>query len=348
MTNKKIAKILYQVADLLELTNAVNFEIIAYRNAARKIEYLEKDINEIYRVQYIEGLKKIEGIGDTISENIVEIITTNKLLKLKKLLDKIPKIKLEINAIPGVGPKTTTMLYQILKPKSISDLIKKLNNRIYQKKLLKISIKEKTIQDILDNVKLKDKSVQRIPKNVALPIAEKFLKHIKNIRGVKKADIVGSLRRKVKTVKDIDIVAAIAATSQKSKVKSQKVIDNFTKFDGVKSIIAQGDTKASIITHEGIQIDLEILPLDCYGNLLQHFTGSKQHNIKLRTWAKENGFSVSEHGIKVIKNGKISKIIKCQEEECVYKTLGMQFIPPEIRNGNDEIELALDHRLPIN
>ena len=320
------------------ISNGVSrFEIIAYQNASRAVENYKGNVLALYNKEGQNGLQKIEGIGETISENIAEFIDTGKSSKKEKLIKKIPKIKIEINNIPGVGPVTTNKIYQALKPKNISDLAIKITSSAYQNKLSAVSIKEKTIQNILANLNLTDKEKIKISFSKANAVAVKFINYIKKIPGVEKSDIVGSLRRKQKFVHDIDLVASCNSNQI-------KVLEEFIKYARVKSAIAKGTTKASVYSKEGYRIDLGILPTQNYGNLLQHFTGSKEHNIKLRTYARKNGFSVSEHGIKILKNGIVIKIIKCKDEECVYQTLGLQYIPPELRTGENEIKLALKNR----
>lgn len=352
MTNGDIASLLQEIADLLELTDVSRFEVIAYQNAARTIEYYELDLADIYKKEGIDGLKKIQGIGDTISHNVAEYIEKGKSSKRDSLIKKIPKVELDINAIPGVGPKTTKKLYHALKPKSISDLAKKLNSKDGQKKLEKLSILEKSIDNILRGIDLKKRISGRIPIGVALPIAQEFVSALLSFPGVLSAEAVGSLRRMKETVGDIDIIASCDA-------QSRNIIENFIILPSVKTVIAKGTTKATIMTHDDLQVDLEILPQAEYGSLLQHFTGSKEHNVALRTWGTEHGFSISEHGIKIAKNEKVksknhsiklktekTKIIKCKDEQCVYKTLGMDWIPPELRENQGEIQAALKHTLP--
>jgi DNA polymerase (family 10) len=343
MTNIEISEVLYRVAELLELTDVSRFEIIAYQNAARTVEFLQEDLNKIYSEGGLEALQDISGIGKTISHNIAELIDKGKLSKMEMLLEKIPKMEIEINKIPGVGPKTTKKIYEALKPNSLPEFIKQLKSGDSRAKLAKLSIKDKTIDNILRGISVQKELSQRTPIAVALPIAEHFLNIIKNSPGVKQAHIVGSLRRMKDTVGDIDIIASVK--------DPQPVINNFITDPAVTHVVGKG-IKTTILTKNKIQVDLEILPQEEYGSLLQHFTGSKEHNVMLRTQSLTQGLSVSEHGITPIKKSEAKgenvkgKIIKCSTEEKVYKTLGMDWIPPELREGRGEIALALKHDLP--
>lgn len=348
MDNTQIASELHSIAELLELTHVNRFEIIAYQNAARTVDNLQEDASSIYHDSGIDGLRALKGIGDTIAHNIAEYIDTGKIEKKEKLVQSIPPVQLAMNSIPGVGPKTTLKLYTLVKPRSIPDLVKKLSSESYKRILDRNSIKEKSIINILNSIVLQKTLSDRIPIGDALPVAQYIVDELLKNKYVVHIDFVGSLRRLKDTVGDIDIIAAVETGN------SNSVISSFINLQIVTKVIAQGTKKATIISTHGYHIDLEIVPPKEYGSLLQHFTGSKEHNVELRTYAQSIGMSVSEHGIKQIKNNKSYlknkdnnvTIIQCENEEKVYTTLKLPYIPPELREGMGEVGLAHSNSLP--
>lgn len=328
MINKEIANIFYDMADVLEIQGEIPFKIVAFRNAARTVEFLAEDINDIYRKKGIEGLEGLEGIGRGIAERIEELLKTGKLKEYEQLKHRVAAPTLVFMEIPGVGPKTAQKLYEKIHAQTIEEL----------STLLKAGkgdkwFKEKTREKILRGLDILKRLSGRTLLPVAEPIARHFVEVLESTPGVKKAHAVGSLRRMKETVGDIDFVCASS--------QPEKAIEVFAAHPDVDKIVVKGETKTTVIHKEGIQLDLEILPENEYGSLLQHFTGSKEHNIALRTWAAEHGMSISEHGIK-----KGNRLHRFSREEDFYKFLGMNWIPPELRENRGEIEAARKHRLP--
>jgi len=350
LSNREISKIFEEIGEMLDIIGEEKdqFRIIAYQNAARYIEMMSREVSDIYNNEGFEGLLKIKGVGSSIAEKIEEIIKTGKCQYHNELSKKVAPSILKFLTIPGVGPHLAKNLFENYKTKNIHDL----KNALKKDKTGKV-FKEKTRQNILEGIELLSKQTGRMLLSFAEPIAQEIVESLKKISEVKEAHPVGSLRRMKETIGDIDIIASLKINSKdKGASDKQKVIDKFIQLPFVERIIAQGDTKATIIHKKGPSVDLEILPSDEYGSLLQHFTGSKEHNVVLRTYAEKHGFSVSEHGIKQLhykfqdarnKSQIISnpQIIKCEKEEKVYKTLGMDWIPPEIRENKGEIEAAL-------
>ncbi len=355
MTNQQIAQILSRTAQLLELKGANPFEVRAYRRAAREVESAQGSIERNYRRGGVGDLTKLSGIGPTIANQIKELIETGRLAKYTKLKQSIPKVELELIEIPSLGPKTAQKIVSVLKLKSRADLVRRLKKRdprIIQK-LAQLSLKEKTLQNIIRGADQIGRQTARLTIAEALPIAQTLLTGLKNHPGVIQADVVGSLRRWQETVGDIDLVASV------KKGSAVRVIDYFVKLNGIKRVLAQGKTKAVVIhSFKSTRIDLEILAQKEYGSLLQHLTGSKEHNIALRSWAVQHGFSISEHGLKILKTGKTKHnklarvktsqdgLVTCPTEAKLYRTLGMDWIPPELRENRGEIEAALTHKLP--
>jgi DNA polymerase (family 10) len=331
MTNKEIANILLQIAKIMELSGKEKdrFRIVAYEKASQAVESYGEDLADVYKRGGKEKIMEIEGIGESIAEKIEELIKTGKLKYFEELKKEVPKSEVEFLQIPGIGPKTAVVIAEKLKARDIDDLEKKIKSGAADK-----LFKEKTKANILRGIEILRRMEGRMLLTEAMPIAEEVVAYLKKVPGVERVDPVGSLRRWKETVGDVDIIASAR--------EPKKVIDAFVKFPKTSNIITQGETKATIIHKDGVQIDLEILPKEKYGSLLQHFTGSKEHNVALRTYAVSKKYSVSEHGIK----NPQGKLITCATEEEVYKTLGMDFIVPELREDRGEIAAALQHKLP--
>lgn len=330
MTNHEIAQNLRKIAAILEIIDPQKnrFRIISYEKAAEIIEGQVDELKTIYAAGGKSALDEIQGVGESISQIIEELLKTGKLVYLKELEKEIPIHASDFLVIPGVGPKMAIKIAKELKPKNIEDLKKKL-----QTKKAKEIFKEKTLSNLLRGIEILGKLTGRLLLPEALSIAEEIVESLSKLPEVGQVNYVGSLRRFKETVGDIDIVAT--STSAK------KVFKKFVSLPIVDHILGQGETKSTIITHGGVQIDLEIVPASQYGSLLQHFTGSKEHNVALRTYAQTQNKSVSEHGIKF--KGKLHEF---KTEKEVYAFLGMDFIPPELREDRGEVEAALKHNLP--
>jgi DNA polymerase (family 10) len=313
---------------MLEIKGESFFRIMAYRNAARSLEFLAEDAAELYGRGGRAALDAIPGVGASIAQKIEELLQTGRLGYYEGIKKTIPAVTLELMKIPNIGPKTAQKLLQTLRIKSIAEL----EQAIDTPRAAKV-FKAKTRQRIRTGIALLKRLSERILLPFAEPIAREFVEALRQCPGVSQVDPVGSLRRMRETVGDIDIVCAAA--------HPQRAIEQFVTHRGVKQVLARGDTKATVIHTDGVQLDLEILPRAEYGALLAHFTGSKEHNIALRTWGVEHGFSISEHGIK---RGRTLHTFEREHE--FYRFLGMDWIPPELRENRGEIEAALRHRLP--
>jgi len=339
MTNKEIGKIFFQIAKVLELKDSNDrFRIIAYERAAQEVENYAEEMREVYQKGGLKALNEIPGVGESIAEKIEELLKTGKLKYLEKVKKNVPVSEVEFLQIPGIGPKMAIKIAKDLKAKSIDDLEKKLKNGKADK-----IFKEKTVANILRGIDILKRMTGRMLITEALPIAEEIVFLLKKIPDVGKADFVGSLRRMKETIGDVDIVA----TSK----NPRKVIEAFTKMTGVSEVVSEGSAKSTIIHERGAQIDLEIVPASEYGSLLQHFTGSKEHNVALRTYAQSIKKSLSEHGISVSAgpspDGKVGKKqYRFSNEEDFYGFLKMAWIPPELRENRGEIEAALKNQLP--
>lgn len=325
-SNKKIAEILNDIAAAYIIKNESRFKIIAYQNAASSIEHATSEIKDLWE----EGrLDSVSGLGENIRKHLDELFTTGKVRHFDTVTKDVPQIVFELLKIRGMGPKTAYKLATTLNLKSLKDLVQKAKS----KKIRKIpGFGQKSEQEILESAN-KFKEPTRYLLSEAFPVAERVLNYLKTLKDVEIAEPLGSLRRMNSTVGDIDI--AVASKSP------QAVIKHFTALGEVSKVLEAGERKGSIILKNGMQIDLLINPLESFGSLLQHFTGSKNHNIKLREFAIKKKMSVSDYGIKF--KGKLHEF---KTEEDFYKFLGMDWIVPEMRENTGEIEAAQKHKLP--
>jgi DNA polymerase (family 10) len=328
MKNQMVADILYQIADLLGM-QGVEFKPRAYRRAAQNIEVLDRDIQEVYE---IKELQSIPGVGKAIEKKIIEIVETGKLKYLEELEDEIPAALSRFTRIPGIGPRTALLLYKELK---ITD-IDALKEACSAHKLKDVKgLGEKTEENILRGIKMLESARGRILLGNAYENGKQLLVYIKNFKDVLDANIAGSLRRMRETIGDVDILA--------SSYNPQPIMAHFVGYPEAAEILVKGDTKTSIILTNGIQVDLRVVKPESYGAALQYFTGSKEHNIKLRKLAIKKGLKINEYG--VFKRDANERIAGRTEEE-VYGTLGLPYIEPELREDRGEIALAQENRLP--
>ncbi|MFH1454311.1 MAG: DNA polymerase/3'-5' exonuclease PolX [Armatimonadota bacterium] len=332
MNNKSISDIFYTIAEYLELKDENPFKIRAYSNAGRTIENLSQDMSKI---ESVPELRKIQGIGESIAEKILEINKTGGCSYLEELKKDIPPGLLDIMAVPGMGPKKAAQVYKDL---GISD-VEQLKAFAEEGKLSVLKgFGEKTEANILRGINLRSKLSGRISIGNALPIAKEIINYLKDSLNVKLISEGGSLRRRKEDIGDIDILIG-----SENKKEALRVMDIFTKAPFTREILAKGDTKSSVINLDGLQVDLRVVDKDCYGAALQYFTGSKQHNIRLRHLAEKEGFKVNEYGVFRLKDG---KKVAGKAEEDVYKVFGLPLIPPEIRQTGEEIDIALSGKLP--
>ena len=328
MKNQQIAKIFSEISELLELKGENVFRIRAYRRAAQNMDGLSKDVSTLSQ----EELESIPGIGKDLAGKIHEFLETGKIAKHEELKREIPGGVLQLLTVPGLGPKKAKMLFEQLKVKSVDGL----EAAIRKGKLAGLpGIQKKTEENILKGIELIKKGAERLPLGRALPLAEDIVRRIKDTTPVDNIEVAGSIRRRKDTVKDIDIL-----TTSK---QPEAVMDAFVKLPHVTRVLMHGPTKSSVITEEGIQVDLRVVDADSFGAALLYFTGSKQHNIKLREMAVRAGLKISEYGV-FKEPGE--KRIGGKKEEDVYQALKLPFIPPELREDTGEIEAALAGKLP--
>jgi DNA polymerase (family 10) len=330
MKNKEIASIFSRIADALEIKGEMQFKVIAYKKASRILEDLTEDIETIAKEK---RLQKIPGIGEGMAKKIEEYLETGRMKKYAEALSGLPEGLLELLEIQSIGAKTIHLAHKELGVKSLDDLKKVIEDGSLAKLF---GMGDKRVENIKKGIEIYEKAQERIPIYDAITLVEEVIEHLKKAPPIGHISPAGSLRRMKETVGDIDILA--------TGKKGAEIIRHFTRFPGVSKVLAEGETKGSVLvaTEKGErQVDLRIVDESQYGAALQYFTGSKAHNIKLRAMAREKGLKISEYG--VFKGKK--KIAGYTEEE-VYKALGLPFIAPELREDRGEIELALKGNLP--
>ncbi len=327
MKNKQVAEIFNKVAALLEIKGENPYRVRAYQRAAQVIEALTTDVEELAR----QGrLSKLPGIGADLAQKIKEILRTGTLSLYEELKREIPPVLLTFLEIPGLGPKKVKTIYEKLGITSIEELEKACKEH----KIAKLpGFGWKTEQNILKGIKLFREKTGRRPLGEILPVAEEVVRLLKEGAPVEKIAIAGSLRRRKETVKDIDILI----TSVKPSEVMKKVVD----LPMVEEVIASGETKTSVRIKPGIQMDVRVVEPESWGAALAYFTGSKAHNIRVRELALEKGLKINEYGV-----FKGSEKIAGETEEEVYASIGLPFIPPELREDRGEIEAALKGELP--
>jgi DNA polymerase (family 10) len=330
MKNTAIAKVFSDIADLLELKGENQFKIRAYQKAVRAIEHYPKEI----RIMLDEGedLKSIPGVGDAIAKKTTELVKTGKLEYYENLKAEFPEGIINLLDIPGIGPKTANKLCSELGITSVDSLEQAIKDGSVAR-LFRLG--EKTANNILQQIEASRRKDQRIPIGEALPTVEEILSALNSVPGVRNLTYAGSLRRFRETLGDIDLMGTAE--------NPQKVMDTFVSLPIVGQVLVQGPTKSSVIVSGGLQVDLRLVEHEAFGSLLQYFTGSKQHNISLRERGRRQGLKLSEYGITDITTDKLEKFA---EEEEFYRRLGLQYIPPELREAQGEIERAEQGAIP--
>ena len=329
MKNLEIARIFNNIADLLEIRGDNPFKIRAYRRAALNLESIAEDLAII---SARGDLKEIPGIGKDLSQKIEEYLNTNHIIYYEKLKKEIPENLLDIVAIQGVGPKKAKLFHETLGITSIDELQDMAQSHQLQGLP---GIKEKTEENILRGIAFYKQGVERMTLEHAMAISKRVTDQLREVSGVEQIDSAGSLRRRMETIGDIDILVSSSSPNE--------VMDTFVHLPEVKQILGRGTTKSSILTQEGYHVDIRVVQQDQYGAALAYFTGSKAHNIRIREMAVKKGFKISEYGIFDEKSG---DRIAGEKEEDIYRFLGIPFIPPELREDRGEIEAAFKGTLP--
>jgi DNA polymerase (family 10) len=338
MVNEELAKKFDTFAHIHEIRNAKNdfFRVRSYSKVAEILRNLPKDISEYVNLEEEHMKEKIPGIGDAIEHKIVEFLKIGKISELDDLKKEIPQGLLDMLEIKDLGPKKAKKFYEELG----IDTLEKLKKGLLDGSIENLKgMGKKSVEKILENLEHLEEYSKRTPLGVIfqdlMDIKSLMLEHKKTIR----VDIAGSARRAKETIGDIDLLVSCAEKDR------SEVLEFFEKQDFLKQVEASGDTKITARLHSGVQIDLRVVNDDEFGAAMQYFTGSKNHNVILRTIAKRLNFKINEYGIFKIEDEKEIKV-GGKEEKDIYEILEMQYIPPEIRQGNKEIDLALDNEIP--
>jgi DNA polymerase (family 10) len=327
MNNQDIANIFFHIAEILEIQGENPFKIRAYIRAAQTVESYTRELSE---VENTEKLKELPGIGEKIALKIKEIIETGKLEMYEKLKKSEFAPLIALLEVPGMGPKHVRLVYDKLGVKTIEQLEKAARKG----KLRDLpGLGEKTEQNILKGIEQDRRHKERFPLGVILPKAESIVSELKKVKEVKDISLAGSLRRMKETIADVDILVA--------STKPKPVSDAFTKLPEVENVLSKGATKSSVVTRDGFQMDLRVVKPESYGAAMHYFTGSKAHNIRIRSLGVERGLKINEYGVY---QGKRSIGGKTEEE--IFKSVGLPYILPEIREDWGEIEAAQKGKLP--
>ena len=356
-SNKSISELLRNIAAAYNLKfeseRNIRFKIIAYEKAADSIEHLSREIRDMWQ----EGkLMKVPGVGPGIGMALTEFFEKGESSHFNEVLKGIPPSVFFLMKVPGIGPKKAfriVMHFGFTDPTRVISEIKEAASKNLIAELEGFGEKsQKDIVDALTVFESQDRREERMPMPYAFEIAQEVEMYLKQLKEIKRIDFLGSLRRRVSTIGDIDV--AVMADDEHAK----KIIDHFLAYPGKRSVEGAGDHKASILAAGNIRIDLRVQDAETYGSMLQYFTGSKAHNIQLREYALKKGLSLSEYGIvdslgekakdkiKKIKPLEDPTLKKFKDEESFYGFLGLPYVPPEIREGTNEVYLAEKDTLP--
>ncbi|MDP3976008.1 MAG: helix-hairpin-helix domain-containing protein [bacterium] len=324
-TNQTLSTILTRMSELYQLGGDANdrYRIASYSRAAQLLNSLQTDIRQIIKENRLYDLS---GIGEAIGGKIEEFLKTGKIQTYEKLQKKFPKPLVDLLDIPGLGPKKVHALWRQL---GVTDK-KSLKAVLTDGSAAKLDgFGEKSVHNILDGLGMKPAHKDRKSYAKVKPIAEKIKRYLEKSGLVERLEIAGSFRRKKETIGDLDFLAVSA--------RPQDLIHYLTQHPEVRRVTAEGATKGSVILRDGQQVDLRVVKQDEWGAALMYFTGSKEHNVQLRSLARTKGMTINEYGLFVLKSGKKGKKLAGDTEEGVYGTLGLKYIPPEQRLGEGEI-----------
>lgn len=327
MDKSRVAAILNEIGTLLELKGENPFRANAYHNAARAIEQLEGNLEQLVAEK---RLAEIKGIGESMQEKITTLVTTGRLPYYEELRASLPHGLVEMLRIPGMGPKKVRAVYDELGIDSLPKLRQACESgQIAQLK----GFGEKTQQKILEGLKFLDQAGKRFLLSEAQEIAHRVFERLRQLPGVVRGEVCGSLRRRKETIGDLDILLSSA--------NAVPVMDAFVKMPEVAEVIAHGTTKSSVVLENGINCDLRIVSDEQFPFALHYFTGSKEHNIAMRARAQSYGLKLNEYELSGPKRS-----IRCKDEADIFKALDLDYIPPELRENTGEIEAAAAHQLP--
>ena len=326
--NAEVARLLVRLADLLEIEGADAFRVRAYRTGARVVEDLPREVASM--LEKGEALTELPGIGEALAKKIREIVETGRLRALEEVEARVPPSLADLATIQGLGPKRVRVLYEKLGVRTFEDLAKALRDG-RARELPRFG--ERLEKKILQAVEKRTQAPRRTPLPMAEPIAERLLADLKKAKGLGKAVIAGSYRRRSDTIGDLDILA--------TGKESAPIMERFVRHEEVEEILSEGPTRSTIRLTSGLQVDLRVVPEESFGAALHYFTGSKAHNIAVRGRGVERGLKINEYGV-----FREEKPIAGRTEEEVYGAVGLPYIQPELREDRGEIRAAEEGALP--
>lgn len=332
MSNLEIAKLLRAVAAALDLSGTNNhFRIVAYQRAADAIEHASSEVKDLWDD---DKLKELAGVGEGIASSLDELFKTGQVKHFSMILDAFPPALFELMEIPGIGPRNALKFCKELGINKAQGAVAHLEKAAQKGLIAKMpGFGDDSQNKILAGIGDYKNRSSRLLLDQASKTADEVMEWMHKCPAVAKINTLGSLRRSASTVGDVDL--SVATDDPKT------VIEHFVKYPRKSRLLEAGEHSASIIVPTAIEVDLMVQPIEAYGSLLQHFTGSKHHNVALREYALKKGFSLSEYGIKID-----NKLKKFDNEKDFYNFLGLDYIPPELREGRGEIDLARTHKLP--
>ncbi|MFP3912893.1 MAG: DNA polymerase/3'-5' exonuclease PolX, partial [Desulfobacteraceae bacterium] len=326
--NADVSEIFNKLADLLDIQGANPFRVRAYRNAARTVTSLPRNVSDMIREN--KDLSELAGIGKDLAGKIREIVETGTLSQLEEVEKETPSELNQLMNVGGLGPKRVKALYQELGVRNL----KELKAAAESQKIRNLEgFGEKTEQQILEELQQMDGSQVRIKLLEAEQRAEPLVDYLKKTKGLKKITVAGSFRRKKETVGDLDILVTCK--------RGSKVMDRFVRYEDIRKVVSQGTTRSTVILRSGLQVDLRVLPQVSYGAALHYFTGSKSHNIAVRKIGTKKGLKINEYGV-----FKGDERIAGKTEKEVYDQVGLPYIEPELRENRGEVEAAQKDELP--
>ena len=331
MNNSQIAEVFENIAGLLEVRGDPLFTVRAYQRAARTIERLPTELDQMLREE--KDLRDLPGIGKAIADKIRELVDTGSLGYLERLMAEFPEGILELMRIPGLGPKTTARVWKELGVTTVPELERALEDG----RLAALPrMGEKTAENILRHIQLARTKDRRMPIAKAMRISERVIATLQEqCPSITRLVVGGSLRRFEETIGDIDLVCAAG--------DPRETLDALVALPNVVEVLGHGGTKASVVLKDGIQLDLRVVEDHHFGSLLQYFTGNKQHNIRLRDYANKMGLSLNEYGITDVASG---TLLEFTDEQALYARLGLQYVPPELRMDMYEFDFAPGGEIP--
>jgi DNA polymerase (family 10) len=342
MENLDVARTLTELADLLEIQGASPFRIRAYRNAVNTINSLSQPLKDM--VAAGEDLTELPGVGKSVAKYIGEFLTSGSISRLEEVSAEFPRSLVQLMRLDGVGPKKARKLFEELDVRTVDDLAAELEAGRVQ---TLDGFGVKSAAKIIDAIEDHKKHTGRFQIRETERLIAGLLEHMQSAPGVARIELAGSLRRRKETIGDVDILAELDGDGT-------PVVDHFVSFSGAQRVVGAGSTKGSIVLHSGLQVDLRVIPSRSFGAALQYFSGSKGHNVAVRSRAVRQGLRVNEWGVFRVPETEDDEPIGKEDgerlagdtEQSVYEVLGMSWVPPELRENRGEVEAACEDELP--